>query len=287
MGMQISLQKKKNAPSQNPFPNSSPYDAQMGFWGVVTEVHPEDCTVHVRTNLGFELSGVRVASKEWVTVVDGKHLTGERHLPPVDTYVFCLMPNGEYSSAFVLCSGFTRQEAVHADFKQEGEDAANTFEQVENSGWKKTVDYRTGTKKIENKTDSDPTIKIEIDQESEGDEKATITIHGTTITVDKDNGVNIETDKKITLKDKEGFTYTTDGDLEISAKGDLGVKSSQTGKLEVGNSVATLGAMISDLLDALSDSSPVTYGSPASHMFMPSFIAKITAIKTKWGQVFK
>lgn len=279
MGLQINLQKKQDAPAKKPYENSTPYDHQAGFWGVVTEVHPEDCTVHVRTNLGFELSGVRVASKEWVTVVDGKHLTGERHLPPVDTYVFCLMPNGEYSSAFVLCSGFTRQEAVHADFKQEGEDAANTFEQVENSGWKKTVDYRTGTKKFENKTDSDPTIKIEIDQEDEGDEKATITIHGTTITVDKSNGVNIETDKKITLKDKEGFTYETEGDISL--------KSSKTGKLEVGNSVATLGAMISDLLDALSDSAPVTYGSPASHMFMPSFIAKITAIKTKWGQVFK
>ena len=91
--------------------------------------------------------------------------------------------------------------------------------------------------------------------------------------------MNIETDKKITLKDKEGFTYETEGDVFL--------KSSKTGKLEVGNSVATLGAMISDLLDALSDSAPVTYGSPASHMFMPSFIAKITAIKTKWGQVFK
>lgn len=277
MALNISLQKKKNAPSQNPFKNSSPYDHQMGFWGVVTEVHPEDCTVHVRANLGFELSGVRVASKEWVTVVDGKHLTGERHLPPVDTYVFCLMPTGEYSSAFVLCSGFTRQEAVHADFKQEGEDAANTFEQVENSGWKKTVDYRTGTKKFENKTDSDPTIKIEIDQEDEGDEKATITIHGTTITVDKSNGVNIETDKKITLKDKEGFTYETEGDVSL--------KSSKTGKLKVGNSVATLGAMISDLLGYLA--SLKTVGSPASHTASPDFIAQIQALKTKWGQVFK
>lgn len=277
--MIINLNKKERAPNRDPFKTSAPYDSQFGFWGVVTEVHPEDCTVHVRTNFGFELSGVRVASMEWVTVKDGKHLTGERHLPPVDTYVFCIMPNGEYSSAFVLCSGFTRQEAVHADFKQEGDDAANTHEVVENSGWKKTKDYRTGTKKFENKTDSDATITLEIDQESEGDEKATITIHGTTITVDKDNGVNIETDKKITLKDKEGFTYETEGDVSL--------KSSKTGKLEVGNSVATLGAMISDLLDTLSDSAPVTYGSPASHMFMPSFIAKITAIKTKWGQVFK
>lgn len=277
MGLQINLQKKQDAPAKKLYENSTPYDYQMGFWGVVTEVHPEDCTVHVRTNLGFELSGVRVASKEWVTVVDGKHLTGERHLPPVDTYVFCLMPTGEYSSAFVLCSGFTRQEAVHADFKQEGEDAANTFEQVENSGWKKTVDYRTGTKKFENKTDSDPTIKIEIDQETEGDEKATITIHGTTITVDKSAGVNIETDKKITLKDKEGFTYETEGDVSL--------KSSKTGKLEVGNSVATLGAMVTDLLGYLA--SLKTVGSPASHTASPDFIAQIQALKTKWGQVFK
>lgn len=277
MGLNIIMNKKKTAPTQNPFVNSSPYDNQFGFWGVVTEVHPEDCTVHVRTNLGFELSGVRVASKEWVTVVDGKHLTGERHLPPVDTYVFCLMPNGEYSSAFVLCSGFTRQEAVHADFKKEGDDAANTHEVVGNSGWKKTTDYRTGTKKFENKTDSDPTIKIEIDQESEGDEKTTITIHGTTIKVDKDNGVVIKTDKKITLKDKEGFTYETEGDISL--------KSSKTGKLEVGNSVATLGAMVTDLLGYLA--SLKTVGSPASQTASPDFIAQIQALKTKWGQVFK
>lgn len=175
MSLNIALRKKESAPQKNPFENTTPYDAQYGFWGVVTEVHPEDCTVHVRTNLGFELSSVRVASFEWVTVADGKHLTGERHLPPIDTYVFCLMPNGEYSSAFVLCSGFTRQEAVHADFKKKGEDAEKTREIVENSGWHITTDYRTGTKKFANKTDSEPTITLEIDQESDSDEKVTVT----------------------------------------------------------------------------------------------------------------
>lgn len=283
--MNITLRRKQNAPFRNAYESSSPYDNQIGFWGVVTEVHPEDCTVHVRNNLGIEFSGVKVASLEWVTVAKDKHLTGERHLPPVDTYVFCLMPNGEYSSAFVLCSGFTRQEAVHADFKAEGEDAANTHEKVENSGWKMTTDYRTGTKKFENKTDSDPTITLEIDQESEGEEKATLTVHGTTVTVDKDNGVNIETDKKITLKDAEGFTYTTGGDLEISADGNLAVKSSKSGTLEVGNTVATLGAMINDLLDYLAQIK--TVGSPATHSASPDFIANIQQLKAKWGQVFK
>lgn len=277
MSLNIALRKKENAPHKNLFENTTPYDAQYGFWGVVTEVHPEDCTVHVRTNLGFELSGVRVASLEWVTVSEGKHLTGERHLPPIDTYVFCLMPNGEYSSAFVLCSGFTRQEAVHADFKKKGEAAEKTYEKVENSGWHITTDYRTGTKKFENKTDSEPTISLEIDQESAGDEKATVTIHGTVIKVDKDNGVNIKTDKKITFKDKEGFTYETEGDVSI--------KSSTQGTIEVGNSVATLGALIDDLLGYLAQLK--TVGSPASHTAAPDFIANIQALKTKWGQVFK
>ena len=176
----------------------------------------------------------------------------------------------------MLCSGFTRQEAVHADFKKKGEDAEKTREIVENSGWHITTDYRTGTKKFANKTDSEPTITLEIDQESDSDEKVTVTIHGTVIKVDKDNGVNIETDKKITLKDKEGYTYETEGNISLK---------SSNGTLEMGNSVATLGAMMSDLLGYLAQLK--TVGSPASHTASPDFIANIQALKTKWEQVFK
>lgn len=282
--MNISLTRKQKAEGGNPFHNSTPYDKRYGFWGVVKEVHPEDCTVHVLTDMGIVLTGVRVASPEWVTVEDGKHLTGERHLPPVDTYVFCIMPTGEYGSAFVLCSGFTRQEAVHADFKKRGEDAANTHEKVDNSGWHVTSDYRTGTKKMHNKV-KEPTISVEVDQESDGDERVTVTIHGTVIKVTKDDGVDIVTDKKITLKDKEGFNYETEGDTSISAKGSVMVKSKASGTLEFGNSVATLGALIDDLLGYLVQLK--TVGSPASHTAAPDFIANIQVLKTKWGQVFK
>ena len=274
--MNISLMRKQKAESRSPFNNSTPYDKRYGFWGVVREVHPEDCTVHVLTDMGILLTGVRVASAEWVTVEKDKPLTGERHLPPVDTYVFCMMPTGEYTSAFVLCSGFTRQEAVHADFKKKGEDAAMTHEKVDNSRWHYTCDYRTGTKKIDNKME-DPTISIEVDQETDGDEKATITVHGMVITATKDDGLNITTDKKITLKDKEGFTYETEGEISI--------KSSKQGTVEVGNSVATLGALIDDLLGYLAQLK--TVGSPASHTAAPDFSANIQALKTKWGQVFK
>lgn len=274
--MNISLMRKQKAESRSPFNNSTPYDKRYGFWGVVREVHPEDCTVHVLTDMGILLTGVRVASAGWVTVEKDKPLTGERHLPPVDTYVFCMMPTGEYTSAFVLCSGFTRQEAVHADFKKKGEDAAMTHEKVDNSRWHYTCDYRTGTKKLYNKME-DPTISIEVDQETDGDEKATITVHGMVITATKDDGLNITTDKKITLKDKEGFTYETEGEISI--------KSSKQGTVEVGNSVATLGALIDDLLGYLAQLK--TVGSPASHTAAPDFIANIQALKTKWGQVFK
>lgn len=282
--MNISLIRKQQAEGSRPFDNSTPYDKRYGFWGVVREVHPEDCTVHVLTDMGILLTGVRVASAEWVTVEKDKPLTGERHLPPIDTYVFCMMPTGEYTSAFVLCSGFTRQEAVHADFKKKGEDAAMTHEKVDNSRWHYTCDYRTGTKKLYNKME-DPTISIEVDQETDGDEKATITVHGTVITATKDDGLDITTDKKITLKDKEGFTYETEGDASISAEGSVTVKSKKSGTLEFGNSIATLGEMVSDLLGYLAQLK--TVGSPASHTAAPDFIANIQALKTKWGQVFK
>ena len=211
------------AKTEFPLDSSTPMDVRYGFWGVVTEVHPDECTVHVRTDTGIELGGLRVASFEWVTAAKDKHLTGERHLPPVDTYVFCLMPNGEYSSAFVLCSGFAYQEAVHADFKQDGEDAEKTHERVENSGWHMTTDYRTGTKKFENKTDSDPTITLVIDQESDGEEKAVLTVHKNVITISKD-GIQIETDKDIGLK--------VDGDTKIEVKGNAEVKASKDAKVE-------------------------------------------------------
>lgn len=222
----ISIMKTPSAKKDFPLSSSTPMDGRYGFWGLVTEVHPEDCTVHVRTDTGIEIGGVRVASFEWVTAAPDKHLTGERHLPPVDTYVFCLMPNGEYSSAFVLCSGFAYQAAVHGDFKKSGEDAKETHEKVENGGWHMTTDYRTGTKRFINKTDSEPTITLEIDQEEEGEEKAVLTVHKNVITISKD-GIQLETDKDIGLK--------IDGNTKLEVKGNIEVKATKTATVEAQN----------------------------------------------------
>lgn len=279
MAMNIVLQKKQNAPKSLPFEVKTHYDGRTGFFAAVTELHPENNTVHVTTDTGIELMNVKVASQAWVTYIkDGKpQLTGERSLPPVGTYVYCVMPDGHYEESFVLCSLFS-EASIHADYMEEGEDAANTKKTVENGGWNKTTDFRTGTKVIKNKTE-DETISLEIDQEEEGKENVKLTAQGTVITIDKENGISITTDKKIEITDKEGFTYSTEGNIEL--------KSTKTGTLELGNTIDTLGAMISSLLEYLSSSEPVTYGSPASHMFMPTFVAKITALKTKWEKVFK
>ena len=263
--MNLLLNKKQKAPPRSIFGHQSPYDLRAGFWGVVTEVHSEDCTVHVRTDLGFEIRGVKVASSQWVTVKEGKHLTGERRLPPIDSYVFCLMPNGEYSSAFVLCSGYTRQEAVHGDFKVK--DKNNETDKVDNCGWQYTSNYDTGTKEVKNKVES-PSIDIKIDQEVEGEEKVTITIHKNIIEVTKD-GINITTNK----------------DTKITADGNLEYKSNKTGFIDIGNTVATLGALIEEFIDDVSGAQ--TVGSPANHVIDPSTIAKLTALKTKWKKVFK
>jgi len=284
MNIQLNLNTKNQLPGTQPIPVGGYSGQRYGFCGMVTELHPEDNTVHVRMDTGRELSGVRVASPEWVTIdKDKDFLSGERNLPPVNTFVFCLMPTGDVSSAFVLCSLFGYQVAEHAAFKEDSEDAKHIRKKVTNSGWVFEEDNRTGTKTIKNKKE-DETVKIEIDQESEGDEKATITIHGNIFTVDKDGGVQLQTDKDEKHEVKGDYSAEVKGKADIGADKDMSFKCAKTGKLDIGNSIATLGAMISDLLQA--GISFKSVGSPATHT-APDFSAKCAEIKAKWGQVFK
>lgn len=110
-----------------------------------------------------------------------------------------------------------------------------------------------------------------------------------------DGTVTINTAVDISLATKGDTSVSIDGDATVSAKGDVSISSqgdvvleaTGSGTLDIKNSIASLGGMIDDLFTELTSSTPVTYGSPASHMWMPSFVAKITAIKTKWAQVFK
>jgi hypothetical protein len=255
--------------------SSTPYDGRYGFEGMVTELHPENNTVHVRTPEGRIISNVRVSSPVWVTIDKDKgFLSGKRYLPPIDTYVLVFMPNGEYSSATIIASGFSN-DPQHADFKEDSEDAKEVNEGIENSGWKYTDDKRTGTRVLQNKP-KDPTIKIEVDQEKEGDEKVKVTIHGNVFDIDLKNGIAVESDKDlaITIKGKAG----------VIADDAMSFKCTKNGLLELGNSVATLGAMGSDFLQAAINFK--SNGDPTTHI-APEFSAAAAQIKAKWDQVFK
>lgn len=278
--MNINIKNKKNAPSRTPFENSMPYNGRFGYWAVVTNVNSEKNCVDVVTDMGEEISGVRVASMEWATYKkepEGKQpeLSGERHLPPAGTYVFCLMPTGRYEESFVLCSAFMKSETFHEYFKQK--DKESEWEKIENSGWRYTTDYESGTKKITNTPNpDDATITLELNQEKDGDEKVVLTIHGNVFTVTKD-GVEKTSDGK--------ETDSIDGDYSLEVGGNIKAKAKKSGTLEIGNSVDTLGKVISDLMQQLI--SLKTVGSPATHTASPDFITQVTALKTKWEQIFK
>ncbi|MCL2174485.1 MAG: hypothetical protein FWB73_00420 [Treponema sp.] len=206
--MPVNIQIKKSLPGHQHLPTGSYNEQIFAFYGMVTEVHPEDNSVHVRMDNGRIISGVRVASLEWVTVNNNKgFLSGQRRLPPIDTFVLCLMPTGELNSAIVLCSAFAYDVAEHAAFKEEGEDAAETRKLVTNAGWIRTEDNRTGTVVIQNK-EEEPTIKIEIDQENE--EKIKLTLCENTYSIEK-NTLEFVIDK---------CSFKTDGKKwEIDANG--------------------------------------------------------------------
>jgi hypothetical protein len=297
----IFLGKKRNPPGQSPIHTETPFDRRSGFFGVVTEVQPENNTVTVRGDFGRDITGIRVASSQWVTMPydEGETkskdtLTGHRHLPPVNTYVYCLMPTGEPSSAIVLCSVFAYQDPNHAELRDGEKDSEFIDINVDSGGWKFTHDIRTGTRKIQNSPkDGEETISLEINQEEEGKSKIVFKFFDNYIEYDEEKQgwkQSIEGDVDLAVKGKITATATkdvkvfTDGNADVEAKGDLSYKSSASGILEIGNSVASLGAMIGDLLQACISFKSV--GSPATHT-APDFTATATQIKAKWTQVFK
>ncbi|MDR0473680.1 MAG: hypothetical protein LBH43_08450 [Treponema sp.] len=285
----VVIKKAKSVQGQFPMRSETPFDDRYGFYGVVTEVHPETLTVNVRMDTGREISGVRVASQQWVTMDEEKdYLTGERKLPPVNSFVCCFMPTGEPTSAVVMFSVFAYQDPMGGgitEFKEDSEDAKHIDKKIDNGGWRFTHDKRSGAKRIQNAPkEGDETISLEVDQEEEGNEKATLTIHGNIITVDKENGVRVQTDKNFKQEVAGDFDMVAKGKLGINVDGAITFKSTKTEKLELGNAVASMGAMISDFLQAAI--SFKSLGSPAAHT-APDFSTAASQIKAKWDQVFK
>lgn len=98
------------------------------------------------------------------------------------------------------------------------------------------------------------------------DSKIVITTEKTTITVDEDKIILDNGKNKLEINDTIDF------------------ESTGTGTIKFGNSIATLGKILSDLLDNLAGMT--TVGSPATHTVNPSDIAKFQQLKATVGQVF-
>jgi hypothetical protein len=233
----------------------TPLDGRYGFWGTVTEAHPENNTVHVMTDTRQEIAGVRVASHQWV-VMDNKEsrkapfLSGTIDLPPVGAFVFCLVPNGEISSAFVLCSGYAMRDASHAALRDGAKGEEFFKKEITPAGWTEKVDRRTGTVRIaDNPLEGAETVSLEIDQEAKGSETVTVKAHGTTITIDRENGVRIETG----------------------------------GKYFIGNSLTDLLALMNGIIDKVTNIK--TAGSPGAHVIDPASVKELNGYKAEFGKL--
>ncbi|GHT83732.1 hypothetical protein FACS1894137_05660 [Spirochaetia bacterium] len=282
----IHVNKKRSIPGQDQLKSESPFDRRSGFFGVVIEVQPKTNTVSIRSDTGRVYTGIRVASPQWVTMSDKNgqtkskdKLTGKRHLPPVNTCIYCLMPTGEPSSAIVLCSIFAYQDPNHSYFKEDSEDAAFTEKLIDNGGWMFTHDMRTGTRRIKNHpVDGKETISLEIDQEEEGKNKTTLTIYENIFEIDEEN-------KKVTATIKGDADVGVKGNANLKVDGDIVIESIKTGLLKIGNIIDTLGAMIGRYIDIMIGAQ--TIGSPVLHMMSPKTIAQLKALKAIWVKVFK
>ncbi|GHU10330.1 hypothetical protein FACS1894151_09600 [Spirochaetia bacterium] len=212
----VHIIKRRLLPGQNPLKSESPFDERSGFFGVVIEVQPKNNTVSIRSDTGRVFVGIRVASPQWVTMPTGdsqvknkEKLTGQRYLPPVNTFVYCLMPTGEPSSAIVLCSVFAYRDAGHAELRDapagKEEDFQNIDERIDSGGWKFTHDLRTGTRKIQNApVDGNETISLEVNQKEKGKSKITLQFFDNTIEFDEE---------------KQGLKQTINGDIDLAVQG--------------------------------------------------------------------
>jgi hypothetical protein len=211
-------------------PTETPFDKRYGFYGIVTEIHPKRNTVNLRMDTGRDINDVRVASLQWITLDRNKdYLTGQRRLPPLNSYVYCLMPSGEPSSAIILCSVFPTADSNYDAFKEDSPDAAFIDKRIDSGGWKFTHDIRTGTRKIQNSPeDGKETISIEVNQEDKGNEKVTVKIHKNVYSVDKENGIQIETDKNMDRKIGVNSTETVKGNKEEKITGKYKLESADT-----------------------------------------------------------
>jgi hypothetical protein len=118
--------------------------------------------VDVQLVNGLTLTNVPVKSDSWVKKIDDNNATGHKNLPPVDSKVLLVFPDGIIENALVLCSGFDIQiPAQKKVLLVAGEETKDI--EVDEFGWKTVIDKQTGERTLESPTVSGYKVTIQID----------------------------------------------------------------------------------------------------------------------------
>lgn len=183
----------------------------VGTYGYVRSVSMKTATVSVELMNGVLLHSVRIPSRTWIDET-ADTVTGTVDLPPVNSYVFVLLPYGmdNLSGGIILFSAFNDRIATQEERLVEGDE--KKVVDVLPGNIKTTYDRETGNYKIQD-IDDDAFI-IEIDKENKKIHVADWS--GNDILADPDGIVITDAnDNKITgstsglkLEDKNGNTIS-------------------------------------------------------------------------------
>jgi hypothetical protein len=142
---------------------------------------------------------------------------------------------------------------------------------------------------------AEQTIVIGKDGDDDVDAPVSITAGAKAdITLKSGSGITLRFDGPASVEaGDDGYTIQTSGpvdvsgtDVSLSASGSVSIKSGAGKTVDIGNSAGTIGAMINDLLTALSSLN--TAGSATAQTVNPAWVtANIVPLQTKWAQVFK
>jgi|GEM_PF-2083444 len=157
-------------------------------WAKVEEAHSSDNTVDLVLASGISLKRVGVRSLEWAGA-NADRGYGERDLPPKDSLVLVLFPDGVIENAFVLCSALsivgTPSEKQKEELLADGKEREKI--RITEAGWKETYDKGSGDYILESPASDTNQIKITV---SRSEEKVEVDIGEKKLTVGSENKIS-------------------------------------------------------------------------------------------------
>lgn len=193
--------------------SSRRYENRIGFWADVIEVDSRNNSVTVINDQQMKIDNIHVATKEWIVKQKkNDYAASERFLPPVGSRVFVLVPNGDISGAFVICSGYPMGEtntqglwSGKNDSQSDVQKRNNLGERITQGGWNEKEYYENGNRSY---TSSDKKIEFQINVVKDADNN----IEKQVSLKAWDNSITITEDGyEFTDKNNNKYEFTEDG----------------------------------------------------------------------------